>query len=81
MTVHRYLGSSLLADSDKYTCYRAIQPSNPNIHFVRLTINVRGRNKEVEWEHLGKVKVEKLYKYSFIDSFRNLQLQMGATIL
>ena len=24
----------------KYCFYRAIQPSNPNIHFVRLTINV-----------------------------------------
>ena len=80
VTIHRYLGSTLLADSEKYTFYRAIQPSNPNIHFVRLTINVRGRNKEVGWEHLGKVKVEKMYKYSFIDSSRNLHLQMGATI-
>ena len=25
---------------DKYTFYRAIQQSNPNIHFVRLTITV-----------------------------------------
>ena len=57
-----YLGSQLLAESEKYSFYRAImvsfesfswifwkqkkflnldyfQPSNPNIHFVRLTIN------------------------------------------
>lgn len=33
-----YLGEQLITESDKYTFYRAIQPSNPNIHYVRLTI-------------------------------------------
>jgi len=32
------LGDTVIQESDKYTFYRAIQPSNPNIHFVRLTI-------------------------------------------
>ena len=36
-----YLGEQLITESDKYTFYRAIQPSNPNIHYVRLTIKVR----------------------------------------
>ena len=35
-----YLGESRLEEGEKYCFYRAIQPSNPNIHFVRLTINV-----------------------------------------
>ena len=35
-----YLGDQQLQEGDKYTFYRAIQPSNPNIHFIRLTINV-----------------------------------------
>ena len=35
-----YLGESRLEEGEKYSFYRAIQPSNPNIHFVRLTINV-----------------------------------------
>jgi len=34
-----YLGTTLLQENEKYQFYRAIQPSNPNIHFVRLTIN------------------------------------------
>jgi len=33
-----YLGDQQLQEGEKYTFYRAIQPSNPNIHFVRLTI-------------------------------------------
>ena len=36
-----FLGEKQISDSDKYSLFRAIQPSNPNIHFVRLTINVR----------------------------------------
>ena len=36
-----YLGETRLEEGEKYSFYRAIQPSNPNIHFVRLTINVR----------------------------------------
>ena len=35
-----FLGEKQISDSDKYSLFRAIQPSNPNIHFVRLTINV-----------------------------------------
>ena len=35
-----YLGETRLEEGEKYSFYRAIQPSNPNIHFVRLTINV-----------------------------------------
>ena len=35
-----FLGDQSITDSDKYCLFRAIQPSNPNIHFVRLTINV-----------------------------------------
>ena len=35
-----YLGEARLEEGEKYSFYRAIQPSNPNIHFVRLTINV-----------------------------------------
>ena len=35
-----FLGDQQLQEGDKYTFYRAIQPSNPNIHFVRLTITV-----------------------------------------
>jgi len=34
-----FLGETQIQDSEKYTLFRAIQPSNPNIHFVRLTIN------------------------------------------
>jgi len=34
-----YLGDTLITEGGKYSLYRAIQPSNPNIHFVRLTIN------------------------------------------
>ena len=30
----------LVQENEKYSMYRAIQPSNPNIHFLRLTINV-----------------------------------------
>jgi len=33
-----FLGDTKLEEGDKYSLYRAIQPSNPNIHFVRLTI-------------------------------------------
>ena len=36
-----YRNDQELAQSEKYQFYRAIQPSNPNIHFVRLTIVVR----------------------------------------
>merc|ERR1712107_188738 len=32
-------GSKILEENDKYSFYLAIMPSNPNIHFVRLTIN------------------------------------------
>ena len=35
-----YRNDEELFQSDKYQFYRAIQPSNPNIHFVRLTIVV-----------------------------------------
>lgn len=35
-----YLGDQMIEQCEKYSIYRAIQPSNPNIHFVRLTINV-----------------------------------------
>ena len=41
MTLHVpqwYLGDKLIEESEKYSLFRAIQPSNPNIHFVRLTI-------------------------------------------
>merc|ERR1711874_17120 len=34
-----YLGETRLEEGEKFCFYRAIQPSNPNIHFVRLTIN------------------------------------------
>jgi len=34
-----FLGEKQIENSDKYCLFRAIQPSNPNIHFVRLTIN------------------------------------------
>ena len=40
-----FLGTTQIEESDKYSIFRAIQPSNPNIHFVRLTINVRRRQK------------------------------------
>jgi len=33
------LGDQIIQENEKYSFYRAIQPSNPNIHFVRLTIN------------------------------------------
>jgi len=33
------VGDQVIQESAKYSLYRAIQPSNPNIHFVRLTIN------------------------------------------
>ena len=36
-----FLGETQIEESEKYSLFRAIQPSNPNIHFVRLTINVR----------------------------------------
>ena len=35
-----YLGEQLITESDKYKFFRTITPSNPNIHFVRLTIKV-----------------------------------------
>ena len=35
-----FLGDTRLEEGEKYSFYRAIQPSNPNIHFVRLTISV-----------------------------------------
>ena len=35
-----FLGDNRLEEGEKYSFYRAIQPSNPNIHFVRLTISV-----------------------------------------
>ena len=35
-----FLGERLIEESDKYKFFRTIQPSNPNIHFVRLTIKV-----------------------------------------
>ena len=41
MSVPRFLGDSRLEEGEKYSIYRAVQPSNPNIHFARLTINVR----------------------------------------
>lgn len=36
-----YRNDEELTESPKYKFYRAIQPSNPNIHFVRLTIMVK----------------------------------------
>ena len=39
-----YLGDQPIGESDKYSLFRAIQPSNPNIHFVRLTITVIERS-------------------------------------
>ena len=39
-----YRNQEELSESPKYHFYRAIQPSNPNIHFVRLTIVVRNNN-------------------------------------
>jgi len=33
------LGETVLQEGEKYSFYRSILPSNPNIHFVRLTIN------------------------------------------
>ena len=35
-----YLNDREIVANEKYSFYRAIQPSNPNIHFVRLTIVV-----------------------------------------
>ena len=35
-----YRDETEISESPKYQFYRAIQPSNPNIHFVRLTITV-----------------------------------------
>ena len=35
-----YRDQEEVLESPKYQFYRAIQPSNPNIHFVRLTIVV-----------------------------------------
>ena len=35
-----YRNDEELSQSEKYQFYRAIQPTNPNIHFVRLTIVV-----------------------------------------
>ena len=35
-----YRDQEEVLESPKYHFYRAIQPSNPNIHFVRLTIVV-----------------------------------------
>ena len=32
-------GDLIIQENDKYSFYRVVQPSNPNIHFVRLTIN------------------------------------------
>jgi len=34
-----FLGTDQIHEGEKYSLFRAIQPSNPNIHFVRLTIN------------------------------------------
>lgn len=39
-----FLGEKQIENSEKYELFRAIQPSNPNIHFVRLTINVRTKH-------------------------------------
>jgi hypothetical protein len=38
--INWFLGETLITESDKYTFHRGIQPSNPNIHYVRLTIRV-----------------------------------------
>ena len=35
-----YRNDEELSESPRYLFFRAIQPSNPNIHFVRLTIVV-----------------------------------------
>jgi len=37
-----FLGETRIEEGEKYSLYRAIQPSNPNIHFIRLTINGPG---------------------------------------
>ena len=47
-----YRNDEELFQSDKYQFYRAIQPSNPNIHFVRLTIVV---SNSTNVRHLTKV--------------------------
>ena len=60
-----YLGDKQLEEGDKYTFYRAIQPSNPNIHFVRLTITV-------SLNSLDRVSVK-------ISIFRSLVRLMEAT--
>ena len=60
-----YLGDQQLEEGDKYTFYRAIQPSNPNIHFVRLTITV-------SLNSLDRVSVK-------ISIFRSLVRLMEAT--
>jgi len=33
------IGDQIIQENEKYSMYRGILPSNPNIHFVRLTIN------------------------------------------
>lgn len=37
-SIHWFLGDQEILQSDKYSLFRAVQPSNQNIHFVRLTI-------------------------------------------
>merc|ERR1712029_558408 len=39
-----YRDETEILESPKYQFYRAIQPSNPNIHFVRLTITDAGND-------------------------------------
>ena len=48
-----YLGDQQLQEGEKYTFYRAIQPSNPNIHFVRLTITVSHNEIIISHEDLS----------------------------
>jgi len=44
-----YRNDQEILESPKYHFYRAIQPSNPNIHFVRLTIQViASRNSNIK---------------------------------
>ena len=62
-----FLGDQQIQESEKYSLFRAIQPSNPNIHFVRLTIDVRKK---------GLIKL-RFVIYLF---FRNHPQMMGATM-
>ena len=61
-----FLGEKQIENSEKYELFRAIQPSNPNIHFVRLTINVR-----TKYFHFVYLRTKNVWT--------NRELQMSST--